>query len=220
MFKHALTHDVVYDSLLTSKRKAIHAKVGEVVEELYSTRLAECYEMLAHHYERGEVWDKAIKCLTLSGEKALGNMANPSAHTFFQKAIDIITRTGIEPSPDQEYAIYHGRGNTGFNLGRFREAEGDFFKAREVAQRMGDQNKEAESLSMAGWSLALGKKYKEAISIYREAINFGRQIGNPIVEGRNLIGLGVISLSLGDIKGMQYVEKAVESGKRSITRLF
>jgi class 3 adenylate cyclase len=52
MFKHALTHDVVYDSLLTSKRKAIHARVGEVIEELYSKRLAEYYEILAHHYER------------------------------------------------------------------------------------------------------------------------------------------------------------------------
>ncbi|UCE56353.1 MAG: hypothetical protein JSV31_13195, partial [Desulfobacterales bacterium] len=63
MFKHALTHDVAYESLLTSKRKGIHARVGEVVEELYAERLAEYYEMLAHHYERGEVWDKAVEYL-------------------------------------------------------------------------------------------------------------------------------------------------------------
>ncbi len=215
MFKHALTHDVAYNSLLISKRKALHARVGEVIEKLYSTRLAEYYEIIAHHYEQGEVWDKAIQYLILSGEKALGNMANPSAHTFFQKAIDIASQKARDLSTDQEYAIYHAKGTTEFNMGRFSEAERDFFQAREVAKRMGDQNKEAESLSMAGWSLSLGKKYDEAINIYHEAISFGQQIGNPIIEGRNLTGLGMTTGGLGDVqRGMKYIEKAVEIGKK------
>ena len=215
MFKHALTHDVAYNSLLISKRKDIHARVGEVIEELYSTRLAEYYEIVAHHYEQGEVWDKAIQFLILSGEKALGNMANPSANTFFQKTIDIASKKGLELSLDQEYAIYHGKGNTEFNMGRVDEAERDFFEAREVARKMGDQNKEAESLSMAGWSLSIGKKYKEAINVYEEAINFASEIGNPIIQGRNLIGLAVLSGCLGDFqKWVKCLEEAVEIGKR------
>jgi class 3 adenylate cyclase/tetratricopeptide (TPR) repeat protein len=214
MFKHALTHDVVYDSLLTSKRIAIHARVGEVIEEMYSERLVEYFEILAHHYERGEVWEKAIEYLLLSGKKALSNMANPSAHAFFQKAIDIIKQTSIKPSPDQEYTLFHGRGNTAFNMGRFNKAEKDFSHARVVARGMEDQNKEGESLSMAGWSLALGKKYKEASKVYREAIDFGRHIGSPIIEARNLIGLGVLSGALGDLRGWQYIEEAVEIGKK------
>jgi class 3 adenylate cyclase/tetratricopeptide (TPR) repeat protein len=214
MFKHALTHDVAYNSLLTSKRKTFHGIVGKVIEELYSRRLAEHYEIVAHHYERGEAWGKAIRYLILSGEKARRNMANPSAHTFFKKAIDISSQKGLGLSQDQEYEIYQGKGNTEFNMGRVGEAEKDFFQARAVAERMGDQNKEAESLSMAGWSLATGKKYEEAINIYHEAINFGQQIGNPITEGRNLVGLGLIKLALGDVQEAgRYVEKAVEIGK-------
>ncbi|MEE9390557.1 MAG: tetratricopeptide repeat protein, partial [Candidatus Aminicenantaceae bacterium] len=215
MFKHALTHDVAYNSLLASKRKTIHARVGEVIEELYSTRPAEYYEIIAHHYEQGEVWDKAIQYLILSGEKALSNMANPSAHTFFQKAINIAGPKNLMLTPVQEYAIYQGKGNTEFNMGRIGDAEKDFFQAKEAAKKMGDQNKEAEALSMAGWSLAIGKKYEEAINIYEEAINFGQQIGNPIIEGRNLIGLGVLTMALGDIqKYLKYIEQAVEIGKR------
>jgi tetratricopeptide (TPR) repeat protein len=214
MFKHALTHDVAYNSLLTSKRKAIHTRVGEVIEKLYPERLAEYYEMLAYHYERGEVWDKAIEYLVLSGEKALSNMANPSARRFFQRAIDINNQMGLKLSPDQEYNLYHGRGNTAFNMGRFNEAEKDFFQARLVARRMEDQNKEGESLSMAGWSLALGKKYKQAIKVYRDAIDFGRYIGNPIIEARNLIGLGVLTGASGDLRGWQYIQEAVTIGKK------
>jgi len=216
MFKHSLTQEVVYTSILTSKRKAIHAEIGEAVEELFSARLAEYYEILAHHYERGELWDKAIQYLMLSGEKALGNMANPSANAFFQKALDISNRQSLALLPDQEYAIYHGKGLSEFNIGRIHDAEKDFFQARDVSKGMGDQNKEAESLSMAGWSLAIGKKYEEAIKVYHEAIDFGRKINNPIIEGRNLCGLGLITEALGDVlKAREYIEKAVEIGKKT-----
>ena len=216
MFKHALTHDVAYDSLLTSKRKAFHARVGEVVEELYSSRLVEYYEMLAHHYERGGIWDKAVEYLILSGEKALGNMGNPTANAFFQKAIEIINQTDTKLSAEKEYAIYHGKGNAAFNMGRFNEAERDFFRARDVAREMGDQNKEGESLSMAAWSLGNQKKFKKAIATYNEAIDFGRHIGNPIIEARNLIGLGVLKGSLEEVPqpNWQYIEKASEIGKK------
>jgi predicted ATPase len=219
MFKHALTHDAVYDSLLTSKKRAIHARVGEVIEELYADRLAEYYEILAYHYESGRIWVKAIRYLILSGEKALKNMANPNARFYFQKAIDIISKTGVKSSPDQEYSIYHGKGNTAFNMGRFNEAEKDFFRAREAARKLGDPNKEGESLSMAGWSLANLKKFKEALATYNEAIDFGRKTNNPIVEARNLIGLSVLKVTLGDIllgdlqAFAQSFMRAVEIGK-------
>ena len=54
MFKHALTHDVAYESVLVRRRKALHRIVGSAIEELYSDRLAEHYEALAHHFALGE----------------------------------------------------------------------------------------------------------------------------------------------------------------------
>lgn len=60
MFKHALTHDVAYESLLLARRKVLHALVGEVTEDLYADRLPEHYEMLAYHYERGGRWRQAF----------------------------------------------------------------------------------------------------------------------------------------------------------------
>src|SRR4029079_9192892 len=62
MFKHALTHDVAYSTLLNERRKALHRIVGAAVEELYADRLSEQYETLAYHYEQGEDWPKAVDC--------------------------------------------------------------------------------------------------------------------------------------------------------------
>jgi tetratricopeptide (TPR) repeat protein len=142
-------------------------------------------------------------------------MAIPSAHTFFKKVIDISSQEDVTLSPEQAYESYQGKGNTEFNMGHFDLAEKDFFKAREIANEIGDQNKEAESLSMAGWSMASEKKFEVAMNTYREAADFGRQIGNPIIEGRNLVGLGLMKFSLGQIQeSFRYIDKAVEIGKK------
>ena len=50
MFKHALTHDVAYESLLVQRRRALHGIVGHAIEELYADRLSEHFGELAHHY--------------------------------------------------------------------------------------------------------------------------------------------------------------------------
>ena len=60
MFKHALTHEVAYGSLLQERRKVLHARIVEALETLVGDQLAEQVERLAHHALQGEVWDKAL----------------------------------------------------------------------------------------------------------------------------------------------------------------
>ena len=57
-FKHALTHEVAYGSVLQERRRTLHARIMEAIERLYADRLAEQVERLAHHAFRGEVWDR------------------------------------------------------------------------------------------------------------------------------------------------------------------
>jgi tetratricopeptide (TPR) repeat protein len=163
----------------------------------------------------GEIWDKSIEYFLLSGQKALQNMANQSAKTFFNKAVEISEQNGIKLQNEQKFEIYNGKGNADFNMGHYRDSESAFLKAREVAKYIGDKNKEGQSLSMAGWSQAVGKKYEEAIATYKEAIHFAVKNSDPIIEGRNLVGLGVIETYLGHVREAgDYIEKAVNIGKK------
>lgn len=59
-FKHALTQEVVYQSLLQRRRKEFHGRVGRAMEELYPDRTGELSEILAHHFSEAERWDKAV----------------------------------------------------------------------------------------------------------------------------------------------------------------
>src|SRR5262249_20592163 len=67
IFKHALTQEVAYGSLLTTRRQVLHAAVGHAMERVYPAWLAEHYEELAHHFTLGAVWEKAFDYLTKSG---------------------------------------------------------------------------------------------------------------------------------------------------------
>src|SRR5262249_10525859 len=94
MFKHALTHDVAYESLLKQRRRGLHRRVGEVIEELYPDRLPEFFETLAFHFTQGEVSSKAIDYLLKSMDKARAQFADAGASRYAREAVEILDRHG------------------------------------------------------------------------------------------------------------------------------
>jgi len=70
VFKHALTREVVYDSILTTRKKKLHADIGDAIEEAYTDNLDDYYEVLAEHYMVGENHEKCAEYCRLSERKA------------------------------------------------------------------------------------------------------------------------------------------------------
>ena len=89
-FKHALTHEVAYGSVLTDRRRSLHAAIVEAIERLYADRLSEHVEQLAHHATRGRVLPKAVRYLREAGERAAGRSANREAVAFFEEALALL----------------------------------------------------------------------------------------------------------------------------------
>jgi len=90
IFKHALTQEVAYNSLLLRRRKEIHEKIGRAIEEIYPDRLEEFYEMLAYHYSKSENLEEAFQYLKLSGDKAMRTYSPIEAFRFYRDAINIL----------------------------------------------------------------------------------------------------------------------------------
>ena len=76
-FKHGLTYQVAYNSLLHERRRALHAQLVAAIEMLYADRTTEQVEHLAHHAFRGEVWNKAVTYLRQAGQKAAYPLGQP-----------------------------------------------------------------------------------------------------------------------------------------------
>jgi class 3 adenylate cyclase/tetratricopeptide (TPR) repeat protein len=89
-FKHALTHEVAYGSLLQERRRTLHAQIMDALEALVGNRLDEQVEQLAYHAFRGEIWDKALAYYQQAGTKAVAGSAHREAAVCFEQALDAV----------------------------------------------------------------------------------------------------------------------------------
>jgi len=90
IFKHALTQEVAYNSLLLKRRKDIHERIGNAIEELYPDRLEEFYEVLAHHYSRSDNSEKAYQYLFSSMVKTGLRFSLCEAFRFGKEAVNVL----------------------------------------------------------------------------------------------------------------------------------
>jgi len=93
---------VAYHSLLLKRRKEVHEAIADKIETLYSDRLEEFYEVLAHHYSRGENIQKACKYLKFSGIKAVKNYSLSDALRFYKEAIRTLKKEPLTPDNKKE----------------------------------------------------------------------------------------------------------------------
>ena len=110
MFKHALTHEVAYTSLVQERRRVLHGRIVHAFEALYPDRLGQHVERVAHHALRGRLWDRAVRYLTESGVKAAARSAHREAIEYFEQALETIgqlpkTRSTLERALDIRIAL-------------------------------------------------------------------------------------------------------------------
>ena len=115
-FKHALTHEVAYSSVLQERRRVLHARIVEALEALAGDRVAEQVERLAHHALRGEVWDKALAYCRQAGEKAMARSAHREAVGYFEQALSALPhlpeqRDTLEQAIDLRLALRSALGS-------------------------------------------------------------------------------------------------------------
>jgi len=126
-FKHALTQEATYQTILEQRQKAFHRQVAEGIEKLYSDRLEEFYEELVHHWERSGVKEKTLEYLVKVGQKASKNYLNETAVEYYTRAIELAKELGI--SGDRLAEIYDYRGNLYNNIMFYEESISDLIDA-------------------------------------------------------------------------------------------
>jgi class 3 adenylate cyclase/tetratricopeptide (TPR) repeat protein len=94
-FKHTLTHEVAYGSLLGDQRRALHGRIVEAIERLYRDRLPEHIERLAHHAVRSEASAKAVTYLSQAGVKAAARSAHREAVGYFEQALTALSHLPV-----------------------------------------------------------------------------------------------------------------------------
>lgn len=148
IFKHALTQEVAYNSLLLKRRKEIHEKIGNAIEELYAERLEEFYEMLAYHYTKSDNPEKACHYSKLSGDKAGGLSSHWEAFGFYKNAVELLDKMPTAKlKKEEKLGILFLAGNALAPLG-FPEGSLEILQEREkLARELGDSRSLARTYS-------------------------------------------------------------------------
>ena len=214
-FKHALTHEVAYGSLLHERRRVLHARIVAALEALAGDRLDDQVERLAQHALRGEVWDKALAYGRQAGTKPCTRSAYREAVACYEQALE-----ALEHLPDSrattEQAI-----DLRLGLRTALNALG------EATARMLDHLRRAETLAQTlGDPLRLGRVYADmsnncwvegdvdrALVYGQRALALAATLGHVGLQAQAHLGLGRASYDVGDYP------RAVASLERNVAAL-
>jgi tetratricopeptide (TPR) repeat protein len=170
-FQHDVIRDVVYQTIPLRRQRALHRHAGAALEELHPDKV----ESLALHFERGEVWIKAVHRHRQAGDRAKAVYAGVEAIEYYDRALDA---WGQLPAPNEDLGLHlhRERGRICQDGGWFDQAEADFRAAQSLAERIGDGASQARILNHLSYLSFQRGDFEEAAEIARQAFGLGMNI--------------------------------------------
>jgi class 3 adenylate cyclase/tetratricopeptide (TPR) repeat protein len=182
-FKHGLTHEVAYGSLLHERQRALHARIVDAIETLYSNRLIEQVERLAHHAARGEVWAKALTYLRQAGAKADARSALREAASYFEQALTALAHLPDDREMREQAIDLHF--NLRISLAALGERERvlEHLRAAEtLANALGDERRLARVNAYIARELSAQGEHEQAVTACERAIAMARTLDDYGLE--------------------------------------
>jgi class 3 adenylate cyclase/tetratricopeptide (TPR) repeat protein len=195
-FKHALTHEVAYGSLLLERRRVLHARIVEALEALAPDRAAEQVERLAHHALRGEVWGKAVTYCQQAGARTYDRAAFREAVAYFDQALKHLPEHGDTRvlAIDLRLAVdgpLTALGEYGRRLALLGEAEA-------LARAFDDRARLGRVLAQMAQVRRITGDADGAIAAGRQAFELAAELGDSALQMHASHNLGQVYEATGD----------------------
>jgi hypothetical protein len=138
-FRHEFIQSVAYQSLVRADRVRLHRSTGEALERAHAGRLDEVAATLALHFERAGEVERAVRYLTLAGDRARSAFANAEALQFYRSALRLLEGQAgpAEAGRAAASAVREGLGDVLLPLGQVDEARAEFEQALALAEEAG-----------------------------------------------------------------------------------
>lgn len=199
IFKHALTQEVVYASLLKKQRRTIHARIGNVVERLFKDRLPEYYETLAFHFRQAQSYGQAFDYLVKSGDKSLARYALAEAHTYFQEAYEILKNRFDESAKTSNLLIdlINRWSFVYYYRGQYKELLSLLTRHETLADSIDDKVRQGMYYAWLGWVMWHRERFNEAHHYLSAALKIGEEKKSKRVIGYACCWLPWVCTELG-----------------------
>ena len=211
-FRHDLTREAAYTSILLRQRREFHRGVGEAVENLFGDRLEEQAHRLAHHYYEAGDDQRALKYSMMAGDSAAAMYAHQEAHGHYTRALEVVGRAGATDA--QLIGVYASRGRTLELCGEFEEALENYQQLQKIAEDGSNQTLELAALmpqaTVYSTSNAMfdGDKGRE---LSNRGLGLAKELGDHQAEARILWNLMLLEYYHGTDR-----QQAIGFGERSL----
>jgi class 3 adenylate cyclase/tetratricopeptide (TPR) repeat protein len=213
-FKHALTHEVAYSSLLLERRRVLHARIVEALEALAGDRRDDQVERLAQHALRGEAWAKALAYGRQAGEKSMARSAHHEAVGYFEQALSALPhlpeqRDTIEQAIDLRLALRSAlfpSGDVGRILAYLREAEA-------LAEALDDPRRLGQVSVLLSVHFRIMGAYDQAIAAAQRTLALATAGGEVVLHALANLRLGIAYRDQGDYR------RAIDCHRQTMTAL-
>ena len=217
MFKHPLTHEVVYNGLLKKERQEIHEQIASVMENLFQNRLPEFYETLAFHFQKSHSILKAVDYLMKSGEKSMKRYALEESHEYYKEAYELLSNKSSRSQEEGQLLIellnkwaivYYYRGD-------FKGLTDLLFAHEKMAELQDDKQQNGLFYAWLGFALTCRMRLSKSYQYLEKALKMGNEVESQKVIGYASAWLSWTCINMGDL------DKAIYHGERAqeISRL-
>ena len=177
MFKHALTHEVAYGSLLAQSRRKLHQQVGTAIEELYADRLTDHFAVLGHHFSQGEDWTKAADYFSKASDHAAAASAIHEAITLGERAIDAWGRTDQDMAVSKQAILHEKLASFFVLISDFISAHRESEQAAELARTLDDPLREGTALAGMAFASQFAHEFDRSLSEAKRAMEIAKEVG-------------------------------------------
>jgi tetratricopeptide (TPR) repeat protein len=208
-FKHALTHEVAYSSLLQGHRSVLHARIVDALESLGDSRWTDHVERLAYHALRGDVWDKALLYCRQAGAQAMAQSAHREAAACFEQALSALQHLPerhdiMEQAIDLRLELRSAL----ITLGEVKRVFDYLREAEALAQTLNDRRRLGRAASLLSAQFFFMSDPEQAIISGQRACtltaaleDFALQIGASIHLGLAYLGAGDYHQAIDCLRG-------------------
>ena len=209
-FKHALTQDVVYAGMLERRRRTYHVAAAVGLEELFAPRIDDVVELVAYHFRRGQVWDKAVTYLRQAATKAEGRSAYQQALASLEEALDALRHLPETPETnEQEIDMRLELRGSLYRLGEFEKMLACLREAETKASALADARRLGLVSIHTGEYFRQTGRFAESRTHTEQALALGKKLQDLSVQLYASHILGLACYALGDYRRASELLRAV-----------
>ena len=212
LFRHALTQEAAYSTILLKERRIYHRRVAEALQGLFAERREELSGNIADHYYAAQLYEKALDYYLMAGDEAFRLYASAEATEQYRKALTCAGKVGT--SSERLIHLYIRRGRALELSSRFDDALENYKEMIEIAAESGDRALELASLtaqSIVRATLTPLNDSQLSRELAEKALALAQELGDRAAEAKVLWGLLII-----EQWGGGDIQQGVAYGQRSL----